>query len=162
MIGNNAIAKFNRHRNTAKFRNINFILTFDEWFAIWQASGKWDERGRLSNQYCMARHNDIGPYAIGNVSIQTNRFNIQSSVSRTSWKQSNAIARQDPIWRKNISKTGNGSFKGSVEGTCKLTGKIIILAGKNEINGAGFYHQHVYKCLSGKLKSTGGYEWRRL
>lgn len=30
-------------------------LSFDEWFAIWNNSGKWNERGKQPDQYCMMR-----------------------------------------------------------------------------------------------------------
>jgi hypothetical protein len=62
------------HKCSAKKRGIEFLLSFEEWYNIWQQSGK--QRGRGSDLYCMARHNDIGPYAIGNVSIITNRENL--------------------------------------------------------------------------------------
>jgi len=70
---------------SAKKRGIGFHLTFEEWNYIWQVSGKWDERGRGSEKYCMARHNDIGPYAIGNISIITNHENL-SLGNKDRWK----------------------------------------------------------------------------
>jgi len=54
----------------AKYRGIDFYLSFDEWNDIWQASGKWDVRGRGKGKYCMSRVNDTGAYAVGNVFIQ--------------------------------------------------------------------------------------------
>jgi hypothetical protein len=62
---------YNAHKGGAKRRNIAFLLTFKEWLAIWFDSGKWEQRGRGSDQYCMARYGDAGPYAIGNVRICT-------------------------------------------------------------------------------------------
>jgi hypothetical protein len=57
-------------------RNIPFLLTFEQWWDIWQQSGHWHERGNLDgDKYCMARHGDVGPYAVGNVKIITNREN---------------------------------------------------------------------------------------
>ena len=69
----------------AKKRGIDFNLTFEEWNHIWQVSGKWDERGRGSKKYCMARHRDIGPYSINNVSIITNHENL-SYGNKDRWK----------------------------------------------------------------------------
>ena len=69
----------------AKKRGIEFQLTFEQWKHIWQVSGKWDERGRGSEKYCMARHSDIGPYSIDNVSIITNHENL-SLGNKNRWK----------------------------------------------------------------------------
>jgi hypothetical protein len=62
-------AAFAAHKNDAKRRSIAFQFSFDEWWAIWEASGKWDERGVRRGQYCMSRPNDAGPYATDNVRI---------------------------------------------------------------------------------------------
>src|SRR5215469_18965083 len=52
---------FIKHRSVAKQRGIEFLLTFQEWLAIWHDSGKWAERGCKQGQYCMARFGDKGP-----------------------------------------------------------------------------------------------------
>ena len=62
--------KFNQHRFDAKKRGVPFLLTFEEWFEIWNASGHFHERGPRRGQYCMSRFGDKGPYAVGNVFIQ--------------------------------------------------------------------------------------------
>jgi hypothetical protein len=54
---------------------IEFKLTFDEWWDIWQQSGKWSDRGRNKGKYQMCRNNDIGHYEVGNVTIQTRESN---------------------------------------------------------------------------------------
>ena len=61
--------KYAMHKSSAKQRGIPFRLTFEEWWALWQASGRWDERGRLGRQYCMARRSDQGGFEAGNVFI---------------------------------------------------------------------------------------------
>jgi hypothetical protein len=45
-------------------------LTFEEWWDIWQKSGKYPERGAKPGKYCMSRFNDSGPYSKDNVFIQ--------------------------------------------------------------------------------------------
>lgn len=57
-------------------RNIAFHLTFDEWLQIWLDSSHLEERGCRKGQYCMSRYGDTGPYAIGNVFIQTSSGNV--------------------------------------------------------------------------------------
>jgi hypothetical protein len=76
---------YNSQKCAAKKRGIPFLLSYDEWQYIWDASGKWEERGRGSNKYCMARHNDIGPYAVDNISIITNHENL-SLGNKDRWK----------------------------------------------------------------------------
>jgi hypothetical protein len=66
---------YRTQKSHAKKRGIGFYLTFDEWYATWERSGKLAERGRLSNQYCMARFGDVGFYIINNVEIKTNNLN---------------------------------------------------------------------------------------
>jgi hypothetical protein len=58
-------------KSSARRRQVPFLLTFDEWWAIWQESGKWEQHGRSNEQFCMARYRDQGPYAVGNVRICT-------------------------------------------------------------------------------------------
>lgn len=63
-------------------RGIDFLMTFPEWWSIWQESGRWNERGR-GNGYVMARKGDIGPYAVGNVFICTASQNSKDSFIKT-------------------------------------------------------------------------------
>lgn len=59
-----------RQKAMAKLRNIEWQLTFEEWYAIWLQSGKYDQRGRGVGKYCMSRIGDTGPYSKNNVFIQ--------------------------------------------------------------------------------------------
>lgn len=159
----NNLKDYHAHKSRATRRGIEFLFTFKEWKTMWDNSGKI--RGRASDEYCMARYNDVGPYSVDNVSIITNRENCQFAVSHRdndAWLIAIRKARQNPEWKLKISGTGNNQFKGSVKGTCKTTGKQILLTGKNEMINAGFWHQHIYKCINGKLKSHGGYTWERV
>jgi hypothetical protein len=83
-------ALFNAQRASAKRRKnpdgsigIPWELTFEEWWAIWEASGKWEQRGRKRGKYCMCRHNDCGPYAVGNVYI--GEYGANSSAALKGW-----------------------------------------------------------------------------
>jgi hypothetical protein len=67
-------------RGHARYRGIPFVLTFDEWKAIWEESGHLSERGRNRDQYVMARIGDRGPYAVGNVKIITFVENVSEQV----------------------------------------------------------------------------------
>jgi len=67
--------KYHCQKSKAKQRGISFELTFDEWWDIWQKSGKWEQRGCSEGGYVMSRFNDEGPYALNNVIIQTKYAN---------------------------------------------------------------------------------------
>lgn len=45
-------------------------MTFEEWLQIWSESGKLHLRGNGRGRYCMARKDDLGDYAVGNVEIK--------------------------------------------------------------------------------------------
>lgn len=63
--------QFAKHRQNAHSRGVEFLLTFDQWWSVWQKSGKWLKRGNRKGRYCMARTGDEGPYELGNVRIET-------------------------------------------------------------------------------------------
>lgn len=75
--------RFSEQKAQAKNRRdkngdlIVWKLSFEEWFDIWQQSGKWEQRGRGQNNYCMSRINDIGHYEATNVVIKTNAENVR-------------------------------------------------------------------------------------
>src|SRR6187399_1527185 len=75
-------AKYSAHKATAKRRGIAFELTFEEWMAIWEASGRFGERGRRAHEYHMARHGDLGPYTVSNVKIITTSQNAAEVKNR--------------------------------------------------------------------------------
>ena len=65
------LVKYRAQKNNAKRRGIDWELTFDQWWQLWDASNRWNQRGREVGNYAMCRNNDVGPYAFGNVKIKT-------------------------------------------------------------------------------------------
>lgn len=63
----------------AKRRNIDFLLTYEEWISIW--GDKITLRGRGKGKYCMARLNDTGPYSIDNIEIILFEQNNKDQIS---------------------------------------------------------------------------------
>jgi hypothetical protein len=61
--------KYNQAVGNARIRSIPFLMSFDEWCALWIESGKWEQRGWHKGQYVMARYGDKGAYEISNVKI---------------------------------------------------------------------------------------------
>ena len=52
-------------------RRIQVTMTFEEWLQVWIDSGKLHLRGNGRGKYCMARKDDLGDYAVGNVEIKS-------------------------------------------------------------------------------------------
>jgi len=95
---------YSQHKSNAKTRNIEFKLTFDEWKQIWVDSGKWDQRGRGANKYCMCRIGDLGCYEIGNVFIGLGKINVSDGnlgkpdSEKTKLKKSKALSGKPKPW----------------------------------------------------------------
>ena len=77
-----ATSAYMRHRENSKKRAIPFNLTLAQWWAVWQASGKFHLRGTGRGKYCMSRIRDDGPYALGNVHVQLNEENGREAVAK--------------------------------------------------------------------------------
>jgi hypothetical protein len=73
--------RFATQRDNARRRGIEWKLTFEQWWDIWEKSGKWNERG--AGLYMMCRTGDIGPYELGNVRIDSNSNNLKERYSET-------------------------------------------------------------------------------
>ena len=81
--GTGTVQKFFKCRGGAQRRGIGWELTFAQWWAAWQISGHWSERG--PGGYCMARKHDIGPYRIGNIYFCTTGQNTRDAHKWKSW-----------------------------------------------------------------------------
>lgn len=89
---------FNSQRCHARDRGIEFKFSFPEWLRIWRASGKLAERGRLPQQYCMARFGDVGAYETTNIKIITNLENWREG--STGRRHSEETKQKISIWNK--------------------------------------------------------------
>jgi len=73
------IRAYQQQRQNALRRGIGWELTLWQWWSIWQASGKWAERGRSPAAYGMGRVDIRKPFAPGNVVIAPG---IENSATR--------------------------------------------------------------------------------
>ena len=90
-------------------RGIPFLLTFEEWWDIWQQSGYWEQRGCRKGQYVMSRYNDVGPYAVGNVFIQQCGSNVsQAQMGKISHRKNKTIGNQSEEHRAKRSRSLKG------------------------------------------------------
>ena len=77
---------FTTQKKNAHRRGIAWELKLWDWWEIWQKSGKWEQRGRRKDRYCMARRNDEGPYSKSNVEIVRFDKNSQEGVEHVHQK----------------------------------------------------------------------------
>lgn len=67
-----------KQKAKARARGIDWqFKDFRAWWVVWFESGKWEQRGRSTSQWCMARYGDCGPYSPENVRIATVLENLQ-------------------------------------------------------------------------------------
>lgn len=74
MQSRNPVRAFASQRSNARRRGVEWSISFWDWWSLWQASGKWDQRGRGTG-YMMCRFGDVGAYEVGNVYIATGVHN---------------------------------------------------------------------------------------
>jgi len=67
-------AKYSAQKANAKFRKIEWNLTFTEWWGVWEPH--WDERGNKGGAW-LCRVVEPGPYSKENVYIGTAKTNSQ-------------------------------------------------------------------------------------
>ena len=72
-------AKYRDHKRRAETRGIEFLLTFEEWWAMWEPH--YSKMGRGKGKMCMCRNLDKGPYSVGNVRIDYVESNGHDKVS---------------------------------------------------------------------------------
>lgn len=121
--------KYRQHSSNAARRGIEMRLTFDEWCQIWQESGHWDERGRNSGQYCMARFGDSGHYERGNVFIQRTNTNSSDATKGMPQTEEHIEKRMHP----QRDGTLTGAHKAAIGST--LTGKKLAKSRPCTVDG---------------------------
>lgn len=91
-----AAQRYRYQHVSATSRGIEWLFTFPTWLAVWEKSGKWDQRGMGSDKYCMARFGDVGPYSPQNVEIITCSKN--SSDARKNHPNAGAVPGHGRGW----------------------------------------------------------------
>ena len=71
---------YSSHKGSAKQRGIMFLLSFDDWWAIWEPH--FHKRGCGRGKMCMARKLDRGAYTVGNVDIIPFEENLLDAYAR--------------------------------------------------------------------------------
>lgn len=104
--------KYRIHKGNAARRGVPFYLTFEEWWAIWQISRKWNRRGNRKGKYCMCRRGDVGPYAIDNVYIAP-------------WTHNTAERNRTVRYRRDAPEFEESLKRNGVEGIAELAADVL-------------------------------------
>jgi hypothetical protein len=95
---------YTQQRGNVRQRGLEMRLTFEEWKQIWLDSGRWEQRGRGADKYCMMRKGDQGHYEADNVFIGTNSQNLSEGnlgkldSEQTKRRKSEALAGKPKPW----------------------------------------------------------------
>lgn len=116
-----ATRRYQYQKRTSASRGIGFELTLAQWWAVWQASGKYHLCGKGKGHYCMSRIKDDGPYALGNVHIQLVTDNSREAVAK--WEGKTKAIRgvfclypgRDKAWHAKVGKVSLGYFTSAEE-----------------------------------------------
>jgi DNA-binding CsgD family transcriptional regulator len=77
---------YTMQRKSAAERGIGWGFDLPSWWAVWQQSGRWGQRGRGKSGYCMSRIGDDGAYKPGNVQIITiSKNSSESYITKPAW-----------------------------------------------------------------------------
>lgn len=125
------LGAFRCQRNRAKKRGIGWELTFWQWWMIWQQSGRWAQRGR-GQGYAMCRVGDIGPYAAGNVYIDTFIHNASESQQKRKRNRDLPVGvRETKSGRYSAQRSINGvQFRLGTHDTPELAYAAYLKAGE--------------------------------
>ena len=87
--------KYQANKLNARTRGVPFLLTFEEWWEIWEP--QWNNRGRGRGKYHLCRKNDTGAYVKGNVYLGKHEHNCTRDKPPLVGKQGTPIP-QKAIW----------------------------------------------------------------
>lgn len=100
---------YRKQRAQAKRRKVEFNISFEDWMYVWLDSGYWTLRGKGKGTYNMSRRNDVGPYAVDNVFIQSHEKNASDGhkgiPKTTEEKLKNSLAQlgeKNHMWGKKL------------------------------------------------------------
>lgn len=98
--------KYNEHHRNARQRGILWEFSFESWWAVWAASGKWEKRGKKKGCYVMSRPGDRGPYSPTNVAIIEHADNLREANVR------NRPTGVQPDWLGSYARRKIGTGRG--------------------------------------------------
>ena len=126
---------YTQQKSNAKRRRVAFSLTFNEWKQIWLDSGKWNQRGRGAEKYCMCRIEDKGAYSIKNVFIGQGKKNVsEGNIGKPNSLETKLKKSQAAKGKKHPWSVGDKNPMHKLEVKIKISQAI---SGKNHYNHKG-------------------------
>lgn len=136
-----ARSEFTRKQREAKARGISFVMTFDEWWNWWQTDNRWARRWRGKGAIRMARIDNTGPIAIGNVrEMSYSEFARESGYGKLSGQRLIEYSRINGHPAQRAVLTPRGRFD-SIKKAAKAYDKCVDIVrywAKNQKNGFSF------------------------
>lgn len=91
-----AYIKYLRAKAQAKFRCEHWDLTWDQWWGLWDKSGKWLEKGSRADGYCMMQLDTQVGWTEDNCRIVPRQEHLSSQRKRTKSIEPNKKLTWDP------------------------------------------------------------------
>lgn len=83
------VLAYTEQRRNSKQRGVTWGISFAQWLAVWNESGKLSLRGRGKGRYVMSRIKDTGGYVMGNVHVQLSTENNSEGIRKSMRNKAN-------------------------------------------------------------------------
>jgi hypothetical protein len=93
--------RYSEQKSNVLKRGLRFDISLEDWFEVWEKSGKWEQRGNKKHEYCMCRFQDKGHYTKGNVFIATNTENCKEGLANLPMKERHEHNKLPPLDKVN-------------------------------------------------------------
>ncbi|RKY56962.1 MAG: hypothetical protein DRP93_00225 [Candidatus Neomarinimicrobiota bacterium] len=122
---------YHAHKNNATYRGAEYLLTFEEWYGLWESSGKWEQKGVRGHQYVLGRKDPTKPFVVDNCVIRTQSENMQraskgkpkSVNTKRLMSQAKQGKEKTELHKQHMSE---GQAKAAlVKVTCENCGKVV-------------------------------------
>jgi hypothetical protein len=131
---------------------IQVTMTFEEWLQVWIDSGKLHLRGNGRGKFCMARNDDLGDYAVGNIQIK--RCEDNSREAKLAWSHSACTRMKMSASREGVAKSQDHK-----EAIAKAHAALPTVrcphCGKFGRQGGAMRRHHFERCRSVSRQAVG-------
>jgi hypothetical protein len=124
--------RFCQNRSSARARKIEWKLTFDQWWDLWEEN--FHKRGLGAGKMNLCRSGDVGAYVIGNVRVDTceaNQLEMLVNIEAKLLARRIARAAEPPRRAKHFKVNLNTEY---FEQSMSLADPLEILLAKEAIN----------------------------
>jgi hypothetical protein len=94
-------------RRASRSKGISWDLTFEEWQAVWEASGRCEQRGRHAGEYCLCRTDHTGPFSVANVRIRLFSDVRRAANTSAAWRR---MQSEKAVGRRAVLRDGRRTW----------------------------------------------------